>query len=69
MLISEMPFRFARTLLKKVRHRPEPEKVPYWELPYVKGNPFVIAIHDYSRNMSMAVYQELRSRAIYTVCS
>jgi hypothetical protein len=52
---NELPFRFQRTLAKKVRHRPEPLKLPYWELPHTKGKPFVIAVHDYSKNMSMAM--------------
>lgn len=55
---KEMSFRFSRALLKKVRHRPEPNRVPYWELPHVHGNPFVIALQDYSRPMSM-VYSSL----------
>jgi hypothetical protein len=50
----EMPFKFARSLLKKVRHKPEPLKLPYWELPHVKNRPFVIAIQDYSKSMSMS---------------
>lgn len=51
---KQMPFKFARTLLKKVRHRPEPLKLCYWELEHTKGKPFIIAIHDYSRRMSMS---------------
>lgn len=50
---EEMPFRFSRALLNKVKHRPEPSRVPYWELEHVKGHPFVIALQDYSRPMSM----------------
>ena len=50
---EEMPFRFSRALLNKVKHRPEPERVHYWELPHVRNHPFVIALHDYSRPMSM----------------
>lgn len=48
-----MPFKFANALRKKVNHRPEPAKLHYWELPHTKGHPFIIAIHDYSRTMSM----------------
>jgi hypothetical protein len=51
---EEMPFKFQRALLNKVRHRPEPSRLHYWELDHVRGNPFVIALHDYSRPMSMA---------------
>lgn len=55
---EEMPFKFSRALLNKVRHRPEPERLHYWELEHVRGAPFVIALHDYSRQMSM-VYSSL----------
>ncbi|REG50879.1 hypothetical protein B0G80_7344 [Paraburkholderia sp. BL6669N2] len=51
---EEMPFKFSRALLNKVRHRPEPNRVHYWELDHVRGGPFVIALHDYSRPLSMA---------------
>lgn len=51
--MEEMPFRFSRALLNKVRHRPEPHRAHYWELSHVYGNPFVIALQDYSRPMSM----------------
>lgn len=60
-----MPFKFQRTLAKKVRHRPEPLKVPYWELPHTKGHPFLIAIHDYSRTMSMATSQGALQKYLY----
>lgn len=55
---EEMPFKFSRALLNKVKHRPEPERLHYWELKHVSGHPFVIALHDYSRPMSM-VYSSL----------
>ncbi|CAI1551494.1 hypothetical protein RGP44_001940 [Serratia marcescens] len=48
-----MPFKFARTLLKKVNHRPEPNKLYYWELEHTKNKPFIIAMQDYSKRMSM----------------
>lgn len=51
---EQMPFKFARTLLKKVRHRPEPLKLCYWELEHTKDKPFIIALHDYSRRLSMS---------------
>ncbi|WMY72740.1 hypothetical protein RHD99_14800 [Buttiauxella selenatireducens] len=51
---QQMPFKFARTLLNKVRHRPEPLKLCYWELEHTQDKPFMIAIHDYSRRMSMS---------------
>lgn len=50
---EEMPFKFSRALLNKLKHRPEPERLHYWELKHVNGNPFIIALHDYSRPMSM----------------
>lgn len=50
---NTMPFRFARSLLKKVNHRPEPNKVYYWELEHTKNKPFLIAMQDYSKRMSM----------------
>ncbi|EXF93033.1 hypothetical protein HK44_004880 [Pseudomonas fluorescens HK44] len=61
----EMPFKFHRTLIKKVRHRPEPAKLAYWELEHTKGHPFVIAIHDYSRNMSMAMSAGALQKYLY----
>nr|WP_315446894.1 hypothetical protein [uncultured Pseudomonas sp.] len=60
-----MPFKFQRTLAKKVRHRPEPLKLPYWELPHTKGHPFVIAVHDYSKVMSMATSQGSLQKLLY----
>jgi hypothetical protein len=51
---EEMPFRFFRSLRKKVEHRPEPLKLPYWDLSHTRGHPFIIAIHDYSRSHSMS---------------
>lgn len=50
---EEMPFKFSRALLNKVKHRPEPERLHYWELKHVCGQPFIIALQDYSRPMSM----------------
>lgn len=48
-----MPFKFSRALLNKVKHRPEPERLHYWQLKHVCDHPFVIALQDYSRSMSM----------------
>ncbi|MFC5694890.1 hypothetical protein ACFPU0_04865 [Pseudomonas sp. GCM10022186] len=62
---NEMPFKFQRTLAKKVRHKPEPLKVPYWELPHTKGHPFVIAVHDYSMGLSMAASQGALQKLLY----
>lgn len=62
---NELPFKFQRTLAKKVRHRPEPLNVPYWELPHTKGKPFVIAVHDYSKHMSMAMSASTMQRYLY----
>lgn len=64
---EEMPFKFARTLLKKVRHRPEPSKLPYWDLPHTKDHPFVVAVHDYSRTMSMSVSSSAMQSYLYGV--
>lgn len=63
----EMPFRFARTLRKKVGHRPEPAKLAYWELPHTKGHPFVIAVHDYSRTLSMSFSEPALRGLLYGV--
>jgi hypothetical protein len=62
-----MPFKFARTLRKKMRHRPEPEKVPYWELPQTAGHPFVLAVHDYSRRMSMTMSSKAMQAYLYGI--
>lgn len=62
---NELPFKFQRTLAKKVRHRPEPLNLPYWELPHTKGKPFVIAVHDYSKSMSMAMSSSPMQRYLY----
>lgn len=60
-----MPFKFARTLRKKMCHRPEPEKLPYWELPQTNGYPFVLAVHDYSRRMSMTISSKAMQAYLY----
>jgi hypothetical protein len=60
---NEMPFRFFRSLRKKVAHHPEPLNLPYWELPHAAGHPFIIAIHDYSRSHSMS-YSESALRSL-----
>ncbi|MCG9081146.1 hypothetical protein [Laribacter hongkongensis] len=62
-----MPFKFARTLRKKMRHRPEPEKLAYWELPQTVGHPFVLAVHDYSRRMSMTRSRSAMRAYLYGV--
>lgn len=62
---NELPFKFQRTLAKKVRHRPEPLNLPYWELPHTRGYPFVIAVHDYSKSMSMAMSSSPMQRYLY----
>ncbi len=64
---QEMPFRFARTLLNKVKHRPEPEKVHYWELPHTAGHPFLIAVQDYSKKMSMAFSSAAMQSYLYGI--
>lgn len=63
----EMPFRFARALRKKVNHRPKPANLPYWELEHTKGHPFVIAVHDYSRTMSMSFSESALRSLLYGV--
>lgn len=62
-----MPFKFARALRKKMRHRPQPAGVHYWELPQTKGHPFVLAIHDYSRRMSMAMSPDAMRNYLYGI--
>lgn len=64
---EQMPFKFARTLLKKVRHRPEPLKLCYWELEHTKGKPFIIALHDYSRRLSMSLSMPALQSYLYGV--
>ena len=63
----EMPFRFARTLRKKVSHRPKPAGLAYWELPHTEGHPFVIAVHDYSRTLSMSFSEPALRSLLYGV--
>jgi len=62
---NEMPFKFQRTLAKKVRHRAEPLNLLYWELPHTKGKPFIIAVHDYSKSMSMAMSSSPMQKFLY----
>lgn len=64
---EQMPFKFARTLLNKVRHRPEPLKVCYWELEHTKGKPFIMALHDYSRRLSMSFSMPALQSYLYGV--
>ena len=64
---EEMPFRFFRSLRKKVDHRPEPLKVPYWDLPHTQGHPFIIAIHDYSRSHSMSFSEPAIRSLLYGI--
>lgn len=64
---EQMPFKFARTLLKKVRHRPEPLKLCYWELDHTKGKPFIIALHDYSRRLSMSFSMSALQSYLYGI--
>ncbi|WP_371765494.1 hypothetical protein [Massilia sp.] len=64
---EDMPFKFSRALRKKVAHRPEPANLPYWELPHTKGKPFVIAIHDYSRTMSMSFSEPALRSLLYGI--
>lgn len=62
-----MPFKFARTLRKKMRHRPLPTEVHYWELPHTQGHPFVLAVHDYSRRMSMTMSSDAMRNYLYGI--
>lgn len=64
---EEMPFKFAHTLRKKVNHRPQPAGLPYWDLPHTKGCPFVLAVHDYSRKMSMTVSSVAMQSYLYGI--
>jgi len=66
---EEMPFRYSRALRKKVAHRPEPANLPYWDLPHTKGKPFVIAIHDYSRAMSMSFSEPALRSLLYGIAA
>lgn len=66
-VLKVMPFKFARSLLKKARHRPEPKKVHYWELEHTKNKPFIIAMQDYSKRMSMAFSSEALHSYLYGV--
>ncbi|GAB3265957.1 hypothetical protein [Chitinimonas naiadis] len=63
--MEDMPFRFHRALLKKMRHKPEPANKHYWELAHTVGHPFVLAIQDYSRKMSMTISGEALQRYLY----
>lgn len=62
---QEMPFRFARALRKKVSHRPEPAKLAYWDLPHTTGHPFMIAVQDYSRTLSMSFSEPALRSLLY----
>lgn len=62
---TEMPFKFYRTLLRKMRHKPQPANVNYWDLPHTQGHPFVLAIHDYSRRMSMSLSSTAMHEVLY----
>lgn len=66
-VLKVMPFKFARSLLKKVRHCPEPEKVHYWELNHTQNKPFIIAMQDYSKRMSMAFSSEALHSYLYGI--
>ena len=45
-LINEMPLKFGSPLFDKLKKK-------YWNLPHVKGKPFIIAIADFHEDMSM----------------
>jgi len=62
---EEMPFKFARALLNKVKHRPQPVGLHYWELSHTTGHPFILAIHDYSRRMSMSFSSSAMQSYLY----
>lgn len=64
---EEMPFKFARSLLNKVRYRPKPLELPYWELEHTKNNPFIIALHDYSKPMSMTYSSSAMQSYLYGI--
>ena len=66
---EEMPFRYARALQRKLRHRPEPLRLPYWELPHLKGVPFVIAVQDYSRPLSMTMSSSALQSYLYGIAT
>lgn len=64
---EQMPFKFARTLRKKMRHRPQPAEVHYWELPHTHGHPFILAVHDYSRRLSMTMSADAMRNYLYGI--
>jgi hypothetical protein len=43
-----MPIKFGSSLYSKLNR-----KTPYWELPHMRGKPFILAIHDYLVDDSM----------------
>ena len=43
-LLNEVPVRFGGAILNKIKHRIKPDELPYWELPHVRGKPFVLAV-------------------------
>ena len=50
-LDNEVPLKFGSALYSKLTHEYHNKK--YWELPHVKGLPFVIAIEDFHEDLSM----------------
>lgn len=55
-----MPIRFGSSLYTKLRKK-------YWEKSHVKGNPFVIAIHDFHYDNSMTWSRSALERYLYGV--
>ncbi|RUR12525.1 hypothetical protein [Legionella septentrionalis] len=53
-----MPIKFGSALLSKMKKR-------YWELPHVKDNPFIIAIHDYHNENAMTWSRTALSNYLY----
>ena len=48
LLINEVPIKFSSTLTSKLNR-----KTPYWELPHVKGRPFILAFADFHEPREM----------------
>lgn len=62
LLSSKMPIKFGSTLYSKLSR-----KNKYWELPHVKGFPFVFAIADFHENQSMVWSSSALYKYLYGV--
>lgn len=55
---NDMPLRFASALTSKLNKK-------YWNLPHVKGKPFILAVADFSENFSMSYSANALSDYLY----